>query len=195
MTVELTSAISCRYWLSGKSIPMPVRSSFGRSSERSLIAEALNDSATDAQRSEVHVLGSRIAFLDESDVGAEIDVPGRRPSTAATTPIIESASAASAFEAGVKLPRRRNLEQRNEREPERILRVGQSNLAADPHVADMVIGATRQERREGIIIRPDTGRDRRQNAAYGRAQARVNGGVVSARTRDERASVRAGAWA
>ena len=66
-------------------------------------SEALNDSATDAQRAEVHVIGLRVALLDESDVGAEVDVPVKAAVDGRDHAVIESASAAAALEAGIKL--------------------------------------------------------------------------------------------
>src|SRR5215468_10082490 len=66
------------------------------------VAEALNDAATYAERAQVHIFGARVAFLDESDVGAEIDVLGQAAVKGRNHTKIKSAGATPAFETGVQ---------------------------------------------------------------------------------------------
>ena len=119
---QLTSAMS-RQILAQREVKTNVRHAFIRHIQRAIAAaKSLNHAATSTERSKIHILSLRISLLDEADVGAEIDVLVQSSIEGHDYAIIEIACAAPAFQTCVKLTRRRNLEERNNREAERIFR-------------------------------------------------------------------------
>src|SRR5215470_7681067 len=100
----------CLQIFAQRKIESDARANLVRQVERAVaVAEALNDAATDTERAQVHIFGPRVAFLDESDVGAEIDVLGQAAVKSRNHTKIKSPSATPAFETGVQFSGRRNL--------------------------------------------------------------------------------------